>query len=149
MSSMDFVEAPHYNLKIGLFAAFVVLAMASVFLLSIKRIRRKHNRPETYSGGTVISAAQIAKIVSFVSVLILPSIGRIFDGLPKPLMIAAGVTQIICLALCIFAALTSAVTMFAGKQKRTHSWQYLLNIAGNAVTALTIVCFQMYQFWNC
>ena len=64
-------------------------------------------------------------------------------------MIAAGVTQMLCLALCILAALTSAVTMFSGKQKRTHSYQYLLNIAGNAVTALTIVCFQMYQFWNC
>ena len=83
------------------------------------------------------------------SVLILPSIGRIFDGIPKPLMIAAGVTQMLCLAICILAALTSAVTMFAGKQKRTHSWQYLLNIAGNAVTVLTIVCFHMYQFWGC
>lgn len=149
MSSMDFVEAPHYNLKIGLFAAFIVAAVASVFLLSIKRIRRKHNRPETYTGGAVISAAQIAKIVSFLSVVILPSIGRKLDGFPKPLMIAAGVTQMLCLALCILAALTSAVTMFSGKQKRTHSYQYLLNIAGNAATALTIVCFQMYQFWNC
>ena len=149
LSSMDLVEERHYALKMGLFAAFIVLAVASVFLLRIKRIRKQHHRPETYTGVSIISAAQIAKIVSFLIVLILPTFARKLNGLPKPLMVTAGIIQMICLALCILAALTSAVTMFAGKQKRTHSYQYWLNIAGNALTAAAMVCFSMYQFWAC
>ena len=148
LDSMDLVEETHFELKIGLFVAFVVSAVASVFLLRIKRIRKQHNRPETYTGVRIISAAQIAKIVSFLIVLILPTVASKLYGLPKPLLVTVGIAQMICLALCILAALTSAVTMFAGKQKRTHSYQYWLNIAGNALTVAAMVFFQMYRFWG-
>lgn len=148
LDSMDLVEETHFELKIGLFAAFVVSAVASAFLLRIKRIRKQHNRPENYTGVKVISAAQIAKIVSFLIILILPTVASKLYGLPKPLLVTVGIAQMICLALCILAALTSAVTMIAGKQKRTKNYQYLLNIAGNAVTVAAMVFFQMYRFWG-
>ena len=148
MNSMDLVEERHFSLKMCLLAAFILLAVVSFFLLRIKQIRKKHNRPETYTGVKVISAAQIAKIVSFLILIILPSIASAKHGLPRPALIAAGIAQMICLGLCVLAALTSAVTMFTGKQKRTKNYQYLLNIAGNAVTVAAMVFFQMYRFWG-
>ena len=59
-----------------------------------------------------------------------------------------GIVQMLCVVLCIAAALISVIIMLTKKPKRTAAARYLLDAAGNVLTVSAIVFFEMYCFWG-
>ena len=92
---------------------------------------------------------QMARLVS---VIALVSSCVVFSnhqgGMPMTVGAVIGIVQMLCVVLCIAAALISVIIMLTKKPKRTAAARYLLDAAGNVLTVSAIVFFEMYCFWG-
>ena len=151
LGSAELMLDKMYILKLCTLAAFFMLAVVSVFILLIKIKMKRVNKLQHYTGFGIITAGQIAKIASVVSVVVLISFVAREEtyGLSQTMGVSVGIVQIVCMMLCILAALVSAYALFAGKPAKLNKLRYISNIAGNAVTVFVIAYFEMYKFWGC
>lgn len=151
LGTSEFMPEKMYILKLCALTAFFMLAAASVFILLIKLKMKRANKLEHYTGIGIITAGQAAKIASVAAVVALTSFAAREKtyGLPKAVGVSAGIVQIICMILCILAALVSAYALLAKKPAKPDKLRYIFNIAGNALTVFVIAYFEMYKFWGC
>lgn len=140
-----------YILKLCALTTFFILAVISVFILLIKLKMKRVNKLQHYTGIGIITAGQIAKIVSVVSVVVLTSFAVKAGnyGLPETIGVSVGIVQIICMILCLLAALVSVYALLTKKPAKLNKLRYIFNIAGNALTVFVIAYFEMYKFWGC
>lgn len=148
LGSMDYLQEKFYIPKICLFAAYVLTAVVSVYLLRIRRKLQKAGRQQPDSGSRIHSAAEIAKIASVILIAGASAIYNVYYGLPKFVGIVSGVLQMICMALCIAAAVRAVFECIKQPAVRRRL-PALCSIVGNAVTVGAMVYFEMFRFWGC
>ncbi|MBR4200594.1 MAG: beta-lactamase family protein [Oscillospiraceae bacterium] len=141
----SFTEARMYVPKMILFTGYILAALISVYLLCIKRRVKKAGKAQMLSGEAVISAGQLAKIVSFLSLIVVS--GFMYFGVVRTAGVLFGILQMLCAAICTAALLTAVVRIC-----RRNGGSILrsgMHIAGNAIAVAVIIGFEMYHFWGC
>ena len=147
--SVELKKDRFYLIKLCLFTVYVLLAVATIYLLRIRHKLKKAGRWTAYAGSNVMITGQMARLVS---VIALVSSCVVFlnhqGGMPITVGAVIGIVQMLCVVLCIAAALISVIIMLTKKPKRTAAARYLLDAAGNVLTVSAIVFFEMYCFWG-
>ena len=151
LGTSELIPEKMYTLKLCALTAFFMTAAASVFILLIKIKMKKANKLRHYAGIGIITAGQASKIISVAAVVALTSFAAREEtyGLPKAVGVSAGVVQIICMVLCVLAAIVSVCALLAKNSAKLDKFRYIFNIAGNALTVCVIAYFEMYKFWGC
>lgn len=151
LGTSELIPQKMYTLKLCALTAFFMTAAASVFILLIKLKMKRANKLRNYTGIGIITAGQAAKIMSVAAVVVLTSFAAKEEtyGFPKAVGVSAGVIQIVCMVLCVLAAIVSIYALLAKNSARLDKFRYIFNIAGNALTILVIAYFDMYKFCGC
>lgn len=147
--SSDIFRSEFYVLKLILLAVYVMLAVASVFMLLIRGKLKKHGKLTAYAGSNVMTAGQIARIASVIAWLIsFIFYQKLSGGLPVAISAVIGIVQMICIAVCGISAIISSVSIFSSKNGKSHAVRHLLNTVGCVLPIITIIYFEMYMFWS-
>ncbi len=149
VSSMDYIRDNLYVGKLALLAVYVVLAVISSYFLRIQRKLRKAKRWTPYKGSAIITAGQIAKIVSVLALIVVCVLFSLSYGMNKSEAIVISIVQMICIAVCIAAAVTSLISMLAKNKSGMELLRSILSISGNVLAVWAMVYFEMYRFWGC
>ena len=151
LGTSELIPEKMYTLKLCALTAFFITAAASVFILLIKLKMKRASKLRHYTGIGIITAGQAAKIVSAAAVVTLTSFAAREGsyGLPKAVGVPIGIVQIVCIVLCVLAAVVSVYALLAKKPAKLNRLRYIFNIAGNALTVFVIAYFEMYKFWGC
>ncbi|MCH5206322.1 MAG: beta-lactamase family protein [Oscillospiraceae bacterium] len=146
LTSSDMIRDDFYLVKLCLFALYLLTATAAVYLLLIAGKLKKHKRQEMYKTVSVMTAGQIARIVSVAALI---SAFVIFQtsagGIPLAAAAVIGVLQMLCIAVCAVSAVSSVY--FIAKSKKL-TVRYILNMIGCIIPIISIVYFEMYRFWG-
>lgn len=149
MTSMDMINDSFYLIELCLFTLYLLMAAAAVYLLLIRLKLKKHNRQTAYDGAAIMTAGQIARIVS---VLALISTYVVFQtnqaGIPFAAGAVLGIVQMLCVAVCAVSAAGSVFFMVSKKQEKAFNIRYILNTVGCVLPITAIIYFEMYVFWN-
>lgn len=147
--SVDFLRDGFYIAKLILLTVYLLLAVSAVYLLRIARKLKKHNKPIALRGTAVMTAGQIARLVSVAALLVMVAVYVEYDaGIPQAAGAVIGVLQMLCAAVCSASAATSLVFVFTRKNEKPAAARYILNTAACAVFVLAILYFEMYRFWG-
>jgi len=148
--SCDLLYDSFYLVKLCLFTVYVLTAVAAVYLLRIRHKQKKHNRRTAYAGSGMMTAGQIARIVSVLALLGTYLIYSAYQGgIPFTAGAAIGIVQMICIAICCISAVSSCLTVLSNKENKARSYRYILNTVGCALAVIAVVYFEMYRFWGC
>ena len=150
-SCSEYLEIKHYIPKLCLLAGFMLCGIASLFILLAKRKLNKAHRAAPLSFAHIITAGQLAKIISLaamISIVVVRLQGD-NDGLTKTQGMVIGIIQLICLAVCGLALLAAAYSFIAKKKLPYGRVRSLSCFAGNLITVSAMVFFEMYNFWCC
>lgn len=132
--------------KLILLALYILLAISAIYLLRISRKLKKHGKQVAIKGVALMTAGQIARLVSvtalFVMIAIYASCG---GGLPTAAGAVIGVVQMLCAAACGASAATSLMSVISLKKQKAR---YILNTLACAVFVFAIMYFEMYRFWG-
>lgn len=146
LTSSDMIRDDFYLVKLCLFALYLLTATAAVYLLLIAGKLKKHKRQEMYKTVAILTAGQIARIVSVAALI---SAFVIFQtsagGIPLAAAAVIGVLQMLCIAVCAVSAVSSVY--FIAKSKKL-TVRYILNMIGCIIPIIAIVYFEMYVFWG-
>ncbi len=134
-----------YIAELCLFTAYVLLAVAAVYLLFTRLKLKKHGRLKEYSGSVLLGAGQTAWLISvllmFATYVFFVNSGTMTFAVST----AIGITQMICTAVCCAAAAAAVIGLVRGKSGELH---YAANMVCNIIAVAAVVCFEMYKFWD-
>lgn len=150
-SSQEYLEIPNYIPKLCLLTGFMLCGVSSLFILLAKRKLNKAHKAAPLSFAHIITAGQFAKIISLaamISIVVIRLKGDC-DGLTKTEGFVIGITQLVCLALCILALLAAAYSFIAKKKLPYGRMRSISCLMGNLITVSAMVFFEMYNFWCC
>ncbi len=149
-ASMDLIHDRFYLVKLCLFTLYMLSAVASIFLLLIRQKLKKHHRFTPYSGSAVVTAGQIARLVSVAALLgTYVTLAQNAGGIPYTAGAVLGVLQMLCAVICCVSAISSCISVFSHGTEKRMTVRYLLNTIGCILPFLAILYFEMYQFWDC
>ena len=149
LPSMDMIHDSFYLAKLFLFALYLLTAAAAVFLMLIALKLKKHNRRELYKNVAVMTAGQIARIVSvaaLISTFVVYQTNQ--AGIPTAAGAVIGIVQMLCAAVCAISAAGSVYFMALNKTQKALNVRYILNMVGCVIPIIAIVYFEMYRFWG-
>jgi len=148
--SVDLIHDRFYLVKLCLFTVYVLLAVSAIYLLLIRRKLKKHGKWTSYQGATVMTAAQIARIISFLALLgTYVAVSKFNGGIPYTIGAVLGIMQMLCIAVCGVSAVTSCISIPSHQNEKKMILRYVLNTIGCILPIITILYFEMYQFWGC
>lgn len=150
-SCSEYLEIKHYVPKLCLLAGFMLCGVASLFILLAKRKLNKAHKTASLSFAHIITAGQLAKIISLAAMISIVAI-RVNgdnDGLTRTEGTVIGVIQLICLAVCGLALLAAAYSFIAQKKLPYGKIRSLSCFTGNLITVSAMIFFEMYNFWCC
>ncbi len=147
-TSSDYIEDPTVPFQIATIILYVISALISLVFLLIKLIRRFQKTTVQYSGAGLITAGQLAKIVSVIMILVL--ILRMMSGwgVDKTEGICIACVQAICLIVCAVTAVSSAVMLFSKRDDKAKNSKYILNVLANIFAVCFSVYFELFRFWG-
>ncbi|WP_051411273.1 serine hydrolase domain-containing protein [Ruminococcus flavefaciens] len=150
-SCSEYLEIKYYIPKLCLLAGFMICGIASLFILLAKRKLNKAGKATPLSFAHIITAGQFAKIVSLAAIIsiVVIRIKGDNDGLTKTEGMVIGITQIVCMVLCVLALLASAYSFIAKKKLPYGKIRSLSCFTGNLITVSAMIFFEMYNFWCC
>ncbi|MBE6851023.1 MAG: beta-lactamase family protein [Ruminococcus sp.] len=149
VSSMDYIEDDLYLGKLILFTVYVLLAVIASYFLRIQWKLRRAKRWTSYKGCAMMTAGEIAKLVSILALITACVFYSLSYGMHRGEAIAIGIVQMVCIAVCIAAAVSSTIFMLSKKNAKPAMIRYALDTAGNALAVFAMVYFEMYRFWGC
>lgn len=148
--SVDLLHERCYLVKLCLLTVYILLAVAAVYLLLIRRKLKKHGKWTAYQGSAVMAAGQIARILSVLALLGTFVVYSQYDGgIPYAAGAVLGITQMLCAAVCGVSAIASCVLALSHKKEKMLTARYILNTVGCVLPILAVVYFEMYRFWGC
>ncbi|HAJ97279.1 MAG TPA: hypothetical protein DCO72_06040 [Ruminococcus sp.] len=148
--SVDLIHDRFYLVKLCLFTVYVLLAVIAVYLLLIRRKLKKHGKWTSYQGETVMTAGQIARIISFLALLgTYVAVAKSNGGIPYTTGAVLGIMQMLCIAVCGVSAVTSCIAIPSHQKEKKLILRYTLNTAGCTLPIIAILYFEMYRFWGC
>ena len=134
-----------YTAELCILTAYVLLAVASVYLMFMRRKLKKHGRLKKYSGSALLSAGQTAWLVSvllmFATYVIFVNSGTMAFAVSAVI----GISQMLCTAVCITAAAAAVIGLV---REKSGKWRYAANMICNITAIVAVVCFETYNFWN-
>lgn len=150
-SCSEYLEIKHYIPKLCLLAGFMLCGVASLFILLAKRKLNKAHKAAPLSFAHIITAGQFAKIVSLAAMIsiVVVRIQGDKDGLTKTQGMVIGITQLLCLGVCVLALLAAAYSLIAKKKLPYRKIRSISCFAGNLITVSAMIFFEMYNFWGC
>ncbi|WP_303834396.1 serine hydrolase [Ruminococcus flavefaciens] len=150
-SCSEYLEIKHYIPKLCLLAGFMLCGVASLFILLAKRKLNKAHKAAPLSFAHIITAGQFAKIVSLAAMIsiVVVRIQGDNDGLTKTQGMVIGITQLLCLGICVLALLAAAYSLIAKKKLPYRKIRSISCFAGNLITVSAMIFFEMYNFWGC
>jgi hypothetical protein len=148
--SVDLIHDRFYLVKLCLFTVYVLLAVIAVYLLLIRRKLKKHGKWTSYKGATVMTAGQIARIISFLALLgTYVAVAKSNGGIPYTTGAVLGIMQMLCIAVCGVSAVTSCIAIPSHQKEKKLILRYTLNTVGCTLPIIAILYFEMYRFWGC
>lgn len=148
--SMDYLHDGFYLIKLCLFTVYILSAVAAVYLLRIGRKLKKHGKQAALQGAAVMTAGQIARLVSVIALLgtvvVYASNG---GGVPFAAGAVFGVVQMLCIAVCGVSAATSLVSFVSNKKEKTLAIRYIMNTVGCVLPIIAALYYEIYRFWGC
>ena len=147
----EYLEIKHYIPKLCLLAGFMLCGIASLFILLAKRKLNKAGKAAPLPFAHIITAAQLAKLISLAAMIsiIVIHFKENKDGLTSTEGLVIGITQLICLALCVLALLAAAYSFVAKKKLPYGKIRSISCLTGNLITVSAMIFFEMYNFWCC
>lgn len=147
--SADLLRDGFYIAKLILLSLYILLAISALYLLRISRKLKKHGKQIPIKGAAIMTAGQIARLVSVADLLVMITIYASFGGgIPALAAAIIGVIQMLCAAVCAASAATSLVSLFKSKNEKAAKLRCLPNTLACAVFVLAVVYFEMYRFWG-
>jgi len=148
--SMDLIHDRFYLVKLCLFTVYVLSAVAAVYLMLIQHKLKKHGKWTIYQGSAVMTAGQIARLVSVLALLGTYAVLVSHQGgIPFTMGAVLGIVQMLCIVICGVSAVTSCVSIFSFKKEKMLTVRYILNTIGCVLPIIAILYFEMYRFWGC
>lgn len=148
--SVDLLHDSFYLIKLCLFTVYVLLAVSAVYLLIIRRKLKKHGKWTAFHGSAVMTAGQVARLISVLALLVTYVIYAQFGGgVPYTAGAVLGIVQILCIAVCGISAVTSCVSLLSHKKENVLTVRYILNTVGCVLPIIAVLYFEMYRFWDC
>lgn len=146
--SADLFRDRFYVLRLVLFTLYATAAAAAYYLLRIRLRLKLAGKWRGYGGAAVIGAGYGAQLLSLLSVLVLGTVFLLnFGGASAALFNTVGTVQMLCGAVCAAAAVRAGMGLFSAKcEKAVRIW-YGISAAGNLLTVLAIILFEMFRFW--
>ena len=147
--SNDLLPDAFYIPKLCLFTGYMLLAVAAVYLLLIRRKRRRHGRWTPYKGAGIVKLGWLAWLLSVLVMLSVIMIVSSNDGgIPYAQGVVCGILQMLAAAVCAASAVTSCLRILTGRQRTALSVLHGMNMAGCLLVIVTIGYFEMYRFWS-
>ena len=145
ISSAGYVTEKGLIAELILMCVYVLCVLVAAVLLIIKLIKviAKKNKP--YAGSKVVTAAQIAKLVSLGVILFWISVLTSQYGLYKPQGVIGCFIQMLCFAVCAASAFVSVKALVKGEKGK---FKYIVNVLGNASFAAAMIVFELMKFWS-
>lgn len=148
--SADLIHEEFYLAKLCLFTVYILLAVAAVYLLRIRHKLKKHGKLTAHKGSAIMTAGQIARIISVLAWLLTYVVyTKYHGGIPFAAGTVIGIVQMIAVAICGISAITSCFSILSNKKEKVLTIRYILNTVGCVLPILAIVYFEMYRFWGC
>ena len=144
MPSHSGVLEPHYIAELCLLVVYLLLGVAAVYMMLIRRKLKKHNAYRPCRGSAVMIAGQTAWLVS---VLVMITAYVVFvsssSGVNRAVSTAIGMSQMICMAVCGAASFAAVLGLLTEKR---GICRYVISVLCNSAVISAIVCFEMYKF---
>ena len=135
---------PHYTAELCLFTAYLLLAVAAVYLMLIRRKLKKHKAYSPCKGSAIMKAGQTAWLASVLILLITYTVYVSSNGIMSSAVSAfIGISQTICMTVCAAAAISALVGVISEKRRIIR---YITNALGNITVIAAITFFEMYKF---
>lgn len=149
--AMEIEKAHAYPAEISLIAMYFAITIGSIFILLYKVKMARCGRGKVTVSGSLITAAQVIKIMSVLAAIALIAFaGReVTYGVPKVIGISAGTINITCIITCMLAGIVSLISLLSKNSNKLKKVSYGINIAANALIIIAIIYFEMYKFWGC
>lgn len=148
--SKDLIHDGFYLVKLCLFTVYVLMAVAAGYLLRIRHKLKKHGKWTAFHGSSVMTAGQIARLVSVLALLGTYAVyTNCQGGIPVLAGTVLGIAQMLCIAICGISAATSCISILSHKKEKVLTIRYILNTIGCVLPILAILYFEMYRFWGC
>lgn len=145
----DYTEDSLIPIQLVSIAVYVVIAVISVILLLVKLIRYIMKKNIPYSGAAMITAGQLAKILSIIMIPVLIYRMSAGWGLAKTDGIIIGCVQGLCMIVCAAAAISSTIQLFSKRDTKAKNFKYILNVLVNTFAVGFAAYFDLFQFWGC
>lgn len=148
--SVDMLPDSFYLVKLCLLTVYILLAVAAVYFLRIGRKLKKHGKQTAVQGSAIMTAGQIARLVS-----VLATLGMVViyanhgGGLPVAASAVIGILQMLCVAVCGASAATSLVSVLSRKNEKAVTVRCVMNTVGCVILIAAVLYFEMYRFWGC
>lgn len=131
--------------ELFLMGAYIVIAAVAAILLIIKLIMKLLKKLKPYEGAVFVTAAQIAKLVSFGVIVCWAEVMTPQYGLYKWQGISGCIVHMICFALCGVSAGASIKALAGGQKGKAR---YIINIIGNILFMSAMIVFELMKFWG-
>ena len=145
IGSSGYVTEKGLVAELILMCFYVLCVAVAAILLIIKLIKVIAKKYKSYPGAKIITAAQIAKLVSAGVIVFWLSVFTAQYGLYKAQGIIGCIVQMLCLGICAISALVSVKELVTGEKKK---FTYFTNIISNVGFAAAMVVFELIKFWG-
>lgn len=148
MASSDLIPVRSFMPRLCLLTLYVLVAVAAVFELLIRRKLKKHKKWKAHKGASLITAGQIARIVSVIAWLVAFMIYANDTGISYTQGAVIGITQMLAAAVCVLSAIVSCIAIVPNLKDKVLTARYLLNTVCCVLPVIAIVHFELYWFWS-
>ena len=146
--SCDLLADKYYVAELFLLGAFMIGAVASVYMLLIRRKLKRAGRWTAYAGASAMTAGRIARLLSVLLMLTTYVVYIKFTGgIPYGAGQAIGIGQLLCIGVCAGAAVYCIAVMLTKKENH-KPMRYLPHCVMNAFTVTAVLFFEMYKYWG-
>lgn len=143
--SNDMLPDRAYLLHLGLITLQLLVGVAAVYFLLIRRKMQRAKKWTPYAGAHAMTAGRIGRLLS--AVLMITTFSVVASGgISSAVGAVIGIGQMLCLAACGIAAVICIFSML-GKKDKAKSALYVLHAGANVLTVAAIIFFEMYRFW--
>ena len=145
IASSGYVSETGLIAELILMCLYVLCVLVAVVLLIIKLIKVIVKKNKPYAGSKIVTAAQLAKLVSVGVIVFWLSVFSSQYGLYKPQGVIGCFVQMICFVVCLASAFVSVKALTKGDKGK---FKYIVNVLGNVVFAAAMVVFELMKFWG-
>ena len=145
MASSGYVSETGLIAELILMCLYVLCIAVAAVLLIIKLIKVIAKKNKSYEGSKIVTAAQLAKIISVGVIVFWLSVFSSQYGLYKPQGVIGCFVQMICFVVCLASAFVSVKALTKGDKGK---FKYIVNVLGNVVFAAAMVVFELMKFWG-